>query len=294
MKKFPWLLLLSSLAGLRFAAAHGTLVNDRMYQVRVAGPNGHSPATWNETYYTWNQNSHNFPNYAAIGFSYSTTVPDATIAYAGINDGVQTALNFTGLATPSTNWIATPATAGQSFALHYVATAPHNPSYFEVYLTKQGFEVATDQLSWGMLENLGRWSLNDPTHPVTNATAPSPSGGSSLSYDWAIPIPANRSGRHVVVVIWQRQDPAGEAFFAVQDITVAAAAPEFTIATTSDNQIRLQLEAAPNEQWVIKKRVSLTNGSWFTYATGTTNAQGVMEVTDSPAGGVSFYRAEPP
>lgn len=270
-------------------------MNDRMYQVRIGGPNGHTPAGWNESYYTWNQNSHNFPDYAAAGFSYATTVPDGKIAYAGINDGVQTGLNFTGLATPSASWGASAATAGRTFALHYVATAPHNPSYFQVYLTAQGFNVATQQLTWNALENLGRWSLNDPTHPVTNATAPSPSGGSSLSYDWNIPIPANRSGRHVIVVIWQRQDPAGEAFFAVQDIQVTAISPTVAISTDSESSIHLQLQASPNEQWVILKRPSLTSGDWTTLATGSTNSQGILEANDTPPpSGASFYRAEPP
>jgi predicted carbohydrate-binding protein with CBM5 and CBM33 domain len=83
--------------------------------------------------------------------------------------------------------------------------------------------VTKDQLTWAALENLGRWSLEDPARPVTNGTAPSPAGGRSLSYDWSIPVPPDRSGRHVVVVIWQRVDPAGEAFFAVQDLAVTAA-----------------------------------------------------------------------
>jgi hypothetical protein len=96
------------------ADAHGTLVNDRMFQVRVAGPNGQTPAAWNDSFYTWNQNSHNFPDYATPGFSYATKVPDGTIAHAGINDGVQTALNFTALGTPSLAWEAKAATAGRT------------------------------------------------------------------------------------------------------------------------------------------------------------------------------------
>ena len=279
-------------------SAHGTLVDGRMFQVRVAGPNGQTPAAWNESFYTWNQNSHNFPGYAAPGFSYAQTVPDGTIAHAGINDGVQTTLNFTGLGTPSLNWQAKAATAGQPCALRWVATAPHDPSFFEVYLTKPGFNAATQTLTWGALENLGRWSLHDPARPVTNGTAPSPAGGTSLSYDWSIPIPSDRTGRHVVVVIWQRQDPAGEAFFAVQDLNVSAAvAPaqgQLAISLASGGTVHLQLRAEPNRAWTIQKRARLESGDWITLATGSTDDAGVLQITDDQAGAASgFYRALP-
>lgn len=276
------------------AAAHGTLVNGRMYQVRVAGPGGHTPAVWSDSYYTWNQNSHNFPDYAALNFSYAATVANGTIAYAGINDGVQSGLNFTGLETPSASWVPTSATAGQSIALHWVATAPHDPSFFEVYLTKQGFEVATEHLQWSRLERLGRWSPNDSSHPVTNATAPSPAGGMSLSYDWNIPIPADRSGRHVVVVIWQRQDPAGEAFFAVQDLAIAARpADNLQLAFEPDGSATIRLEGLPNKSYQLEAKSDLSLGSWEPLGQGLTDNAGTLEFTDPEAPSFTrrFYRA---
>lgn len=60
------------------AFGHGTLENSRILQVRLAGPAGGTPAPWNESYYTWNQNSNNFPTYAAPDFSYADFVPDGT------------------------------------------------------------------------------------------------------------------------------------------------------------------------------------------------------------------------
>ena len=293
-----YLLVALVLAFAENAGAHGTLVNDRMFQVRVAGPNGQTPAAWNESFYTWSQNSHNFPDYAAPGFSYAQAVPDGTIAHAGINDGVQTALNFTALGTPSLNWQATAATAGQPCALRWVATAPHDPSFFEVYLTKSGFNAATQTLTWGALEKLGRWALHDPAFPVTNGTAPSPAGGTSLSYDWSIRIPADRTGRHVVVVIWQRQDPAGEAFFAVQDLDVSPAITppqsQLSISLPANGIVHLQLRAEPNRAWTIQKTAALDSGVWTTLATGNTNDTGVLEVTDPKVEtGSAFYRAVP-
>ncbi len=215
------LLALSCLAASPTASGHGTLLGDRMYQVRAAGPNGNTPAAWNGSYYTWNQNSQNFPGYAAPGFSYASAVPNGKLANAGINDGVQTALDFSGLNTPSAGWQALSASAGGTLPLHWLATAPHDPSYFEVFFTKPGFDITTGVLTWQALDYLGRWAIGDAAHPVTNSTGSSPAGGSLLSYDWNIPIPATASGREAVLVIWQRQDPAGEAFFALQDISVA-------------------------------------------------------------------------
>lgn len=50
----PILLLLAAVGLLPAARAraHGSLENGRMLQVRLAGPNGHTPAPWNGSYYT--------------------------------------------------------------------------------------------------------------------------------------------------------------------------------------------------------------------------------------------------
>lgn len=205
------------------ALAHGTLADGRMVQVRKAGPAGGTPAAWNESYYTWNQNSRNFPDYASPGFSYSTYVADGKIANAGANDGTNGTLNFSGLNTPSAGWTATAATAGQSLPVHFLATAPHDPSYFDVWLTKQGFNPTTTAMGWANLQYLGRWQVGDAAKPVTTGSAPNPiDGGTMLSYDWTVPVPSDRSGRSTLLAVWQRVDPAGESFWAVQDLNVTA------------------------------------------------------------------------
>lgn len=208
------------------AHAHGTMEYSRIYRVKMAGPAGGTPAAWNESYYTWNQNSNNFTTYASPAFEYADAVPDGKISNAGVNDGVQTALNFSGLNTPSAAWPTTPATAGQSLPVRWLATAPHDPSYFEVYLTRQGFDITSQSLGWGSLENLGRWKIGDALRPVTTGTAPNPlSGDTASTYEWSIPIPADRAGRHAMVVVWQREDPAGEAFFSTNDLAITVPEP---------------------------------------------------------------------
>lgn len=205
------------------ALAHGTIEGGRMQQVRQAGPAGGTPAAWNDSYYTWNQNSRNFPGYAAPGFRYADLVPDGKIASAGSNDGSNGSLNFSGLNTPSAGWAAKPAAAGVAFGQRFIATAPHEPSHFDVWMTRQGFDVTTQPLAWGQLEYLGRWSAADPARPVAIGTMTNPiSGGPATSYDWSAFVPGDRSGRHALLTVWQRQDSAGESFWAVQDVAVAA------------------------------------------------------------------------
>jgi predicted carbohydrate-binding protein with CBM5 and CBM33 domain len=206
--------------------AHGTVEFSRLYNVRAAGPSGGLPGGWSESYYTWNQNSNNFSNYANPGFQHSFTVPNGQINIAGINDGRPGSLDFSRLETPSLNWPARPASAGQNYSIKFLATAPHEPSYFDVYLTKQGFNVATETLEWNDLELLGRWQIGSANN-ITLGTGKGPIGETLQSYDWQLPIPADRSGRHELLVIWQRIDPAGEAFFSTSDLNIApAAVPE--------------------------------------------------------------------
>jgi predicted carbohydrate-binding protein with CBM5 and CBM33 domain len=207
------------------AHAHGSLANGRMIQVRKAGPAGGTPAAWNDSYYTWNQNSRNFPNYADPGFAYSNYVADGALANAGTNDGTNGSLNFSGLNIASPGWTPTPATAGKPLAMRFLATAPHDPSYFDVWLTKQGFNPTTTAMGWGDVQYLGRWSVGDAGKPVTTTpNVPSPIDGSPmLAYDWTIPVPSDRSGREALLAVWQRVDPAGESFWAVQDLNVTAA-----------------------------------------------------------------------
>jgi predicted carbohydrate-binding protein with CBM5 and CBM33 domain len=228
--KIPYFLSALSLAAVLLCIlpaqnshAHGTMVGSRMLQVRLAGPSGGTPAAWNGTYYNWTQNSRNFEDYASPGFSYADHVADGAISNAGVNDGVGSWMDFSGLNTPSANWAMTNVDAGSDYAMTWLASATHDPSYFEVYLTVDGFDVATEVMGWDDLEYMGRWSLTDELYPVTLGSAPNPAdAGNVVTYNWTMPIPEDRSGHVAAVVVWQRQDPAGESFFATVDLNVRA------------------------------------------------------------------------
>lgn len=291
----PWLVVVVLMRPAP-APAHGSLENGRMLQVRVAGPNGHAPAPWNDSYYTWNQNSQNFTGYAAANFSYAATAPDGTLASAGINDGVHSGLNFSGLNNAAASWQQTAVAAGGSVSLHFLATAPHDPSHFAVYLTRAGVNPGTKVLAWNDLEFLGNWSVGNAARPVGTSTRPNPVGGTILSYDWAVPIPADRAGHAALLVIWQRDDPAGEAFFSVQDLNVAPAAiaaPQLALTAGTNGSIALDLRATPGQSYDLQATDDLASPVWSVLATGTPDATGHWLASDPSAGSHPrrFYRA---
>lgn len=308
--------LLSSLLALGLAAtvlfrpesalAHGSLESGRMLQVRLAGPNGQTPCPWNDSFYTWNQNSHNFPNYADPNFRYADVVPDGRIANAGVNDGVQSSLNFSGLNNPGPGWTLLPATAGGApVRLHFLATAGHDPSHFQVYLTRPGVNPNLRPLAWSDLEHLGRWAEGDAVRPVTKSTRTNPvTGGPSLSYDWDVTVPADRgAGPAVLLVIWQRDDPAGEAFFAVLDlqVTVPAAVPptppQLSATRQPDATVTLHLrQAVPGRTYDLEATTSLAApATWTVLDTGAADGSGVWQTADpdAPDHPQRFYRVVP-
>ena len=155
-------------------------------------------------YYTWNQVSQNVPNYADSTFdtSYASVIPDGKLA-SGNNVG-PAGLNFSGLDLVSNDWDwpATPMTAGP-YVINWLATAPHDPSFFKVWITTHDYDPKTP-LSWDKLEHLGNFDQNAYTKE-------------GLNYRIPVTIPA-RTGRHVLYVAWQRIDPVGEVFFSASDI----------------------------------------------------------------------------
>lgn len=199
------------------AFGHGTMVDSRVYRVRQAGENANLMGAWTSAMYDWAADSNTFPSYADAGFSYANVVPDGLIASAGHDNG------YAKLNTPGA-WPTTPATAGQALQQKFVSSAIHNPSFFDLWITKPGFDVTTQTLGWGNLEKLGRWQSGTQLSGVpqiTMGTAPDPLGATLPSYDWNVNIPADRSGRAALVCVWQRIDSAGEAFFSVQDLMIA-------------------------------------------------------------------------
>ncbi len=112
-----------------------------------------------------------------------------------------------GLNIPSPHWQRTNVTldANNQIELAFYGKAPHNPSYWEFYLTKPTYD-ATQPLTWNDLE------LIDTAGDVII--------GEDKRYRMTVTFPADRSGDAILYTRWQRVDAGGEGFYNCSDITL--------------------------------------------------------------------------
>ncbi|EGC34905.1 hypothetical protein DICPUDRAFT_55507 [Dictyostelium purpureum] len=96
--------------------------------------------------------------------------------------------------------------------IDFCATAIHNPSYWEFYLTKNNFNVEEDEVSWDNLDLVATYGNVLPSTTTSSICI------SSSSYKMTISIPYREGKSSVLVVRWQRDDPAGECFINCSDI----------------------------------------------------------------------------
>jgi len=141
-----------------------------------------------QAFYDWHEVNRQLPNH-----DYRTQIPDGQLPGAG-------RAKYAGLNLARTDWPATRVQAGP-YRCVFAAATPHDPSYFEAYITKPGYDPR-QPLKWSDLE-------------------PLPGGenvrlvGRNYLFDVNFP---QRTGRHILYVIWQRIDPVGEVFFSTSDI----------------------------------------------------------------------------
>lgn len=119
-----------------------------------------------------------------------------------------------GMSVASQYWQRTDMQAGETFTLKYRATAPHNPSHWQIYLTKPGYNAAHSRLDWDDLEL---------TQEFGNIEKINVDGGNYYYMD--VTLPAGRAGEATLVTRWQRDDPAGEGFYNCSDIKFDGDAP---------------------------------------------------------------------
>lgn len=199
--------------------AHGTVVSpvSRVYRVYQSNPeNPNFPLAANAvaidgklSYYTWNEVSRNIPQAVQAGlppgYDYSPWMPDGQLASAGRVDPQSSDYprTYAGLDQVSPDWPKTSVTAGETITVDWYATAPHDPSVWDVWMTTPDWSPS-QPLTWGKMEFLGR-----PT--VTFS-------GSHYTFDLTVPV--DRAGHHVLWVAWQRNDPVGEVFVSTTDLDV--------------------------------------------------------------------------
>ncbi|WP_192022006.1 lytic polysaccharide monooxygenase [Shewanella sp. WPAGA9] len=129
-------------------------------------------------------------------------IPDGSLCYA--NDAQKR-----GMGAEHTAWTRTELAPGE-FEYVFNATAPHNPSFWQFYLTKPGVDVSKP-LNWDdlvLLQEYGNVAV-----------------GEDKKYRMNITIPADRSGDAILYTRWQREDPVGEGFYNCSDITITGDGP---------------------------------------------------------------------
>ncbi|KLN63891.1 MULTISPECIES: lytic polysaccharide monooxygenase [Vibrio] len=127
-------------------------------------------------------------------------VPDGELCSAG--DSAKKGLNVT-----SPHWQRTDVALDANNQIDFVfyGQAPHNPSYWEFYLTRPSYD-STLPLTWDDLELID--------------TAGDVAVDDQKRYRMKVTFPADRSGDAILYTRWQRIDVAGEGFYNCSDITL--------------------------------------------------------------------------
>lgn len=105
---------------------------------------------------------------------------------------------------------------GSKFVIDFCATAAHDPSFWQVFVTKPGFDVKTQYLEWTDLEMV--WE-NYNVSLVSQPSTTSCGAGRVYKLD-GVPLPKLIPVHtpFIYYIRWQRQDPAGEGFYNCVDM----------------------------------------------------------------------------
>ncbi|HEU4326890.1 MAG TPA: lytic polysaccharide monooxygenase [Roseiflexaceae bacterium] len=182
--------------------AHGSMQNpiSRYYACYLEGPESPDSVACREAItaggtqplYDWNE-----VNISNAGGRHREIIPDGKLCSAGRT-------KYAAYDQPRSDWATTIMPSGGQYTFLYNAYVPHNQGYFEFYVTRDGFDPATQALKWSDLEPTPFLRSDFP--PLTNGY-----------YVMTGQLPANKSGRHIIYSIWQRLD-SQEAFYACSDV----------------------------------------------------------------------------
>ncbi|SBT52337.1 lytic polysaccharide monooxygenase auxiliary activity family 9 protein [Micromonospora auratinigra] len=134
-------------------------------------------------------------------------IPDGELCSGGLSA-------YRGLDLPRADWPATTVTAGSRFTFRYRTTIPHKGT-FRFYATTRSY-APTRRLTWADLER----------EPFLTATDPPVRDG---AYQMPGRLPAGRSGRHIIYVIWQNSDTQ-DTYYSCSDVLFRAAGSPRTAA----------------------------------------------------------------
>ena len=198
------------------AYAHGSMENpvSRTYQCRF-NDNVENPTTpacqaaknlgGTQPVYDWNE-----VNIANAAGNHRAIIPDGKLCSAGRD-------KYKGFDLPRSDWQATSLTSGAQRTFTFHATAPHRGSW-ELYVTKNGYDP-NQPLRWDSLESTPFFRVDEP--PVSNNR-----------YTFDVQLPSGKSGRHLIYLIWQRND-SPEAFYSCSDVVFGSASPSSSLMGTN-------------------------------------------------------------
>ncbi|WP_404343498.1 lytic polysaccharide monooxygenase [Pseudoalteromonas mariniglutinosa] len=146
-------------------------------------------------------NTPDYLNQAAVAAS----VPDGTLCAAGDNE--KRGMN---LASPHWQRSEVVPNSQGDIQVRFLATTPHNPSFWQFYLTKPSYDGATQPLSWADLDLLEEYGNVDFVKDVNG----------ERYYEMSVSLPAERTGDAILYTRWQRDDVVGEGFYNCSDITI--------------------------------------------------------------------------
>ncbi|PSU18342.1 hypothetical protein CTM97_21575 [Photobacterium phosphoreum] len=182
-----------------------------------------------------------------------------------------------GLDIPHNEWQKTEVVldANGEFDFKWVATATHNPSFWQFYITKPGYDKS-QPLTWDDLDLVDEVGNVEPTEATPYDT-----------YNFKVKLPKDRVGEDVILYSrWQRIDPAGEGFYNCSDITIKQgngditpppvvggdlhAIPGFFVkpgfAPKVGNTVRFRLMAPGTGAEVLDERLVITSANQATWA----------------------------
>lgn len=146
-------------------------------------------------------NTQDFTNLAAV----QANIVDGTLCAGGDN-------MKKGMDLPSPFWQRSEVipNANGDINIKYLANTPHNPSYWEFYLSNPSYDGNTMPLKWSDLTLIQSHQNIDFIKDDQDRRL----------YEMTVAIPADRVGDAVLYSRWQRDDAAGEGFYNCSDITI--------------------------------------------------------------------------
>lgn len=127
-------------------------------------------------------------------------IPDGELCSGGLSA-------YRGLDLPRTDWPATTLTAGARHTFRYRTTIPHRGT-FRFYVTTASY-APDARLTWADVERKPFLSVTDP--PIRDG-----------AYEMPGRLPAGRTGRHLIYVIWQNSNTQ-DTYYSCSDVIFRAA-----------------------------------------------------------------------